>query len=106
MCVSPKLHPGLTIEALEAGLHVWMEKPASTSVREVDEMIRARAGRVVVVGYKKAVEMQVYNEYTAKIREALGKLAAQKYPPERESRAKERSGDRPPNPELVTEVAR
>ena len=54
LCVSPKLHPALTIEALEAGLHVWMEKPASTSVREVDEMIRARAGRVVVVGYKKA----------------------------------------------------
>ena len=35
-----------------------------------------------------------------------GRLAAQKYPPERESRAKERIGDRPPSPDLVTEIAR
>jgi len=48
LCVSPKLHPQLATEALASGLHVWMEKPASTSVREVDEMIRARGGRVVV----------------------------------------------------------
>ena len=33
-------------------------------------------------GYKKAIEMQVYDEYTAKIREALGRLAASKFPPE------------------------
>ena len=50
--------------------------------------------------------MQVYDEYTAKIREALGRLAADKYPPERESRDKERIGDRPPKPAFVTEVAR
>ncbi|MFC5833484.1 Gfo/Idh/MocA family protein [Nonomuraea insulae] len=54
ICVSPRLHPQLTLEALDAGLHVWMEKPASITVRGVDDMIRARAGRVVVVGYKKA----------------------------------------------------
>jgi predicted dehydrogenase len=54
LCVSPKMHPELTVAALEAGLHVWMEKPASTTVRQVDEMIRARADRIVVVGYKKA----------------------------------------------------
>jgi len=67
LCVSPKLHPQLTVEALEAGLHVWMEKPASTSVREVDEMIRARAGRVVVVGYKKA-----FMPATGKVVELVG----------------------------------
>jgi hypothetical protein len=50
--------------------------------------------------------MQVYDEYTAKIREALGRIAADKYPPEKESRTHERIGDRPPVPELVTEVAR
>ncbi|MDB4953469.1 MAG: Tetratricopeptide 2 repeat protein [Myxococcales bacterium] len=57
-------------------------------------------------GYNKAIQMQVYDEYTAKIRAALGRLAAGQFPPERESRSKERSGDRPPNPELATEVAR
>ena len=55
---------------------------------------------------QKAIQMQVYDEYTAKIREALGRLAAQKFPPEHESRSSERIGDRPPTPEIVTEVAR
>jgi len=50
--------------------------------------------------------MQVYDEYTAKIREALGRLAGDKFPPERESRSRERIGDRPPTPEIVTEVSR
>jgi hypothetical protein len=50
--------------------------------------------------------MQVYDEYTAKIRESLGRLAGDKFPPEREARSKERIGDRPPAADLVTEVAR
>ncbi len=58
------------------------------------------------VGYGKSIQMQVYDEYTAKIREALGRLAADKYPPEHEGRSHERTGDRPPKLELVTEVAR
>ena len=49
---------------------------------------------------------QVYDEYTAKIREALGRIAADKFPPEKESRLRERVADRPPTPELITEVAR
>jgi tetratricopeptide (TPR) repeat protein len=57
-------------------------------------------------GYTQAIKMQSYDEYTAKIREALGRVAAQKYPPEREARSKVRTGDRPPKPEFVTEVAR
>ncbi len=65
-----------------------------------------KAVETYTVGYTKAIQMQVYNDYTAKIREALGRLAAQKFPPEHEARSKERSGDRPPNPEMVTEVAR
>ncbi len=68
--------------------------------------IQDKAVEAFSVGYTKAIQMQVYNDYTAKIREALGRLAAQKFPPEHESRAKERIGDRPPNPELITEVAR
>lgn len=54
LCVSPQLHPKLAIEAFNAGLHVWMEKPVATMVSEVDEMIAARGDKVAVVGYKKA----------------------------------------------------
>jgi hypothetical protein len=50
--------------------------------------------------------MQVYDDYTAKIREALGRIAADKFPPEKESRARERVSDRPPNLEIIQEVAR
>jgi predicted dehydrogenase len=53
LCVSPKLHPRLAIEAFRAGLHVWMEKPASMRASEVEEMIRERKDRVSVVGFKK-----------------------------------------------------
>ncbi len=68
--------------------------------------IQGKAVELFTAGYTKAIQMQVYDDYTAKIREALGRLAADKYPPERESRSHERVGDRPPVPELVTEVAR
>jgi tetratricopeptide (TPR) repeat protein len=76
------------------------------AINEKVVQIQDKAVDSFTVGYNKAIQMQVYNEYTAKIREALGKLASQKYPPEHESRLKERSGDRPPTPEYVTEVAR
>ena len=68
--------------------------------------IQGKAVELFTAGYQKAIQMQVYDEYTAKIREALGRIAADKFPPERESRSRERIGDRPPKPELVTEVAR
>jgi predicted dehydrogenase len=54
ICVSPKLHPQLVIEALTAGKHVWVEKPIATRADEVEEMIAHRKDRVVVVGLKKA----------------------------------------------------
>jgi tetratricopeptide (TPR) repeat protein len=68
--------------------------------------IQDKAVALYAAGYKKALEMQVYDEYTAKIREALGRIAADKYPPEKESRTRERIGDRPPTPEIISEVAR
>lgn len=54
LCVSPQMHPALTIAAFKAGLHVWMEKPAAMLASEVETMIDARGDRVSVVGYKKA----------------------------------------------------
>ena len=54
LCVSAELHPELTCEALDYGLHVWLEKPPAMRTSEVEEMIRHRDDRVVVVGFKKA----------------------------------------------------
>ena len=54
LCVPPRLHPELTCEALDAGVHVWLEKPPGMFASEVEEMIRHRGDRVVVVGFKKA----------------------------------------------------
>lgn len=68
--------------------------------------IQGKAVDLFKAGYQKAIQMQVYDEYTAKIREALGRIDGDNFPPERESRSRERIGDRPPTPEIVTEVAR
>lgn len=68
--------------------------------------IQGKAVELFTTGYQKAIQMQVYDEYTAKIRESLGRLAGDKFPPEREARSKERIGDRPPAADLVTEITR
>jgi predicted dehydrogenase len=52
--VSPEAHPELVCEALDAGLHVWTEKPPAVLASEVATMIEHRGDRVVVVGFKKA----------------------------------------------------
>jgi predicted dehydrogenase len=54
LCVGERHHPDLACEAFDAGLHVWMEKPAAMSVAEVERMLRHRGDRVCVVGMKKA----------------------------------------------------
>jgi cellulose synthase operon protein C len=75
-------------------------------LNEIAVTIQDKAVAAFEAGYKKAIELQVYDEFTAKIRTALGRLAGAKYPPERESRSRERVGDRPPKQEFVTEIAR
>ncbi len=54
ICVGPQFHPKLVIEALDAGLHVWVEKPIATRAYEVEEMLSHRRDRIVVVGLKKS----------------------------------------------------
>jgi predicted dehydrogenase len=73
VCAAPDpIHPGIVIAALDAGLHVFCEKPLALSVELCDEMIAARdrAGRVLQVGYMKrfdpAVE-RLYDELPASI---------------------------------------
>jgi len=45
----------IAMEALAAGLHVWMEKPTAATTGEVEQLIAAsaRAGRIVMTGLKK-----------------------------------------------------
>lgn len=52
VAVPPRLHLGLTLQALRAGRHVLVEKPAFPRVEDYVEVIEARdrAGRVVLVG--------------------------------------------------------
>jgi nucleoside-diphosphate-sugar epimerase/predicted dehydrogenase len=49
----PSTHAELCIEALEAGVHVYIEKPMAPSVEECDRMIGAaeRTGRQLCVGH-------------------------------------------------------
>ena len=54
LVVGPHLHPKLACEALEAGVHVWMEKPPGRRVSDVLDIRAAQKDRVVVVGFKKA----------------------------------------------------
>jgi predicted dehydrogenase len=54
ICVGPQQHPQLTIEALDAGLHVWLEKPPAMRASQIESMKQHVGDRVVVVGFKKA----------------------------------------------------
>ena len=54
LSVSAEQHPPLACAALDAGLHVWMEKPPAVRASDVQTMIDHRGDRVVVVGFKKA----------------------------------------------------
>jgi predicted dehydrogenase len=49
------LYPGIAVDCLNAGCHVWMEKPPAASCAEIARMREAaeRNGRNVVVGLKK-----------------------------------------------------
>jgi predicted dehydrogenase len=52
--VGERQHPDLAIQAMRAGVHVWMEKPPAVYARDVRRMVEARGDRVCAVGYKKA----------------------------------------------------
>lgn len=48
-------YPGLAIDIMKAGCHVWIEKPPAGSVQEVQAMIQVSqsTGKFVMVGFKK-----------------------------------------------------
>jgi len=66
---------------------------------EEQQVYREELEKVVIVveekaidsyksGYKKALDLNVFNEFTQKLRQALGRLSDQEFPPEAESRAR------------------
>lgn len=71
LCVSPVMHPTLAADALDAGLHVWIEKPPARRAHEIEELIRHRRDRVAVVGFKKA-----FTPAVRKVRELFGEGGA------------------------------
>ena len=48
-------YPQIAADAMDAGAHVWIEKPPAATVEEVHHMLDAerRTGKFVLVGYKK-----------------------------------------------------
>ncbi len=51
--VSPQRHPQFIIEALDNGVHVWVEKPVAMRAHQIEEIMAHRHSQVVVGGYKK-----------------------------------------------------
>lgn len=68
--------------------------------------IEERAIDLYTTGYKKAIALKVYNDYTKKLRSALGRMAASQFPPSKEARESLRLGDRTPEINIAREVAR
>jgi predicted dehydrogenase len=54
ICVGPRQHPALAIQALDLGLHVWIEKPPGVRASEVEKIRATVADRTFAVGFKKA----------------------------------------------------
>lgn len=68
--------------------------------------IEERAIDLYITGYKKAIELKVYNTFTKKLRTALGRMAASQYPQSKEARDPQRLGDRVPTIVITREVVR
>ena len=68
--------------------------------------IEEKAIELYSVGYQKALSLKVYGEFTRKLREALGRMAASRFPPNKEAREGLRVGGAVPQPVLVKEVVR
>ena len=68
--------------------------------------IEEQAISLYTTGYQKAIDLKVYNNYTKKLRSALGRMAASQFPPAKEAKESMRLGDRTPSIEIMREVVR
>lgn len=68
LCLPPHVHAAATIQALEAGKHVFVEKPMAWTTAECERMVTAakRAGKQLFVGHV----LPFLPEY-AKVRELI-----------------------------------
>jgi predicted dehydrogenase len=53
LCTPPALHAGQTLQALDAGLHVFVEKPFATTLEDAERVVQraASTNRMVAVDY-------------------------------------------------------
>lgn len=67
ICLPPYAHADTAVMALEAGKHVFCEKPMALTVEDCDRMVRAaeQAGRLLLIGHM----LPMFSEY-AYVREA------------------------------------
>ena len=90
--------------------------PAQLSADE-QQVYRDELEKVVVVveekaidayktGYQKALQLGVYNEFTQKLRAALGRMSDQEFPPEAEARARPAVAEPRPALPFVSAVQR
>jgi predicted dehydrogenase len=65
VCSPNATHAGVVLAALDAGLHVFVEKPLCITINDADAIVAARdaAGKVVQVGYMKRFDPAVERLY-------------------------------------------
>ncbi len=68
-----------------AGLEGESKEQYQTQIDEFAVPIEERSLDAYENGWKKAIELGIYNQWTAKMREALGRLNAELYPPFKET---------------------
>lgn len=81
------------------------ERDAETYRQSIDEFvipIEERGIEAYESGWLKAVELGIFNEWTAKMRRALGRLSSEMYPPLEEVGFRVRSASTSPLPPLIT----
>ncbi len=74
ICAAPEVHAGLVMEALEAGVNVFVEKPVAMNSNEIRQIIAKKKDKVVVVGYKKAFMPAVQKAIELRDSEKYGNL--------------------------------
>lgn len=80
IAVADQFHVPLAVRALEAGKHVLVEKPMSTTVEDAEDLLAAgeRAQRVVLVGHEKRYDPGVAFAHDF-IQERIGELIGLKH---------------------------
>ncbi len=84
-----------------SGLSDADKEQYQTQIDEFVVPIEERSLDAYENGWKKAIELGIYNQWTAKMREALGRLNAELYPPFKETGLDTRSQGPMPLPPLI-----